>query len=90
MLTSGKDAFLNKTTADIWVDQNHINTFRVAFLLERMCPLEYGLGSKFNETYFGYFNDAIQYITVNKGAYAILDPHNCESALSDNQQKDVL
>jgi len=69
-------AFLNTTTADIWVDQNHINLFRVAFLLERMCPLEYGLGAKFNETYFGFFNDAIQYITVNKGAYAILDPHN--------------
>jgi hypothetical protein len=27
-----------------------INLFRVAFLLERMCPLKYGLGSKFNET----------------------------------------
>jgi endoglucanase len=53
-----------------------INLFRVAFLLERMCPLAYGLGSKFNETYFGFFNDAINYITVTKGAYAILDPHN--------------
>jgi endoglucanase len=71
--TFGVDyAFLNKTTADIWVDQNHINLFRVAFLLERMCPLEYGLGSKFNETHFGYFNDAIEYITIAKGAYAIL------------------
>ena len=69
-------AFLNQTTADIWVDQNHINLFRVAFLLERMCPLQYGLGAKFNETYFGYFNDAIQYITKTKGVYAILDPHN--------------
>lgn len=75
--TFGVDyAFLNQTTADIWVDKNHINTFRVAFLLERMCPLAYGLGSKFNETYFGYYNDAIEYITVTKGAYAILDPHN--------------
>jgi endoglucanase len=53
-----------------------INLFRVAFLLERMCPLAYGLGSKFNETYFGFYNDAINYITVTKGAYAILDPHN--------------
>lgn len=69
-------AFLNQTTADIWVDQNHINLFRVAFLLERMCPLKYGLGAKFNETYFGYYNDAIEYITEKKGAYAILDPHN--------------
>ena len=40
-----------------------------------MCPVQYGLGRKFNETYFSYFNDAIEAIT-NKGAYAILDPHN--------------
>ena len=85
-------AFLNASTVDIWVDQNkvclaihsppnllankhQINPFRVAFLLERMCPVSYGLGKKFNETYFGYYNDAITAIT-NKGAYAILDPHN--------------
>jgi len=40
-----------------------------------MCPLQYGLGNRFNETYFGHFNDAITAIT-NAGAYAILDPHN--------------
>ena len=40
-----------------------------------MCPLAYGLGRRFNETYFSHFNDAITAIT-NKGAYAILDPHN--------------
>lgn len=75
--TFGVDyAFLNESTTNIWVNQNHINLFRVAFLLERMCPLEYGLGPKFNETYFGYFNDAIEDITERKGAYAILDPHN--------------
>ncbi|KAK3115672.1 hypothetical protein LTR53_004735 [Teratosphaeriaceae sp. CCFEE 6253] len=68
-------AFLKASTINIWVNQNHINTFRVAFLLERMCPLKYGLGRRFNETYFNYFNDAITAIT-NVGAYAILDPHN--------------
>lgn len=52
-----------------------INTFRVAFLLERMCPLAYGLGKRFNETYFSEFNDAICAIT-EAGGYAILDPHN--------------
>lgn len=41
-----------------------------------MCPTEYGLGKKFNETYFGYYNDAIEYITQTHGLYAILDPHN--------------
>lgn len=45
-------AFLNASTVPIWVKQNKINTFRVAFLLERMCPLKYGLGKRFNETYF--------------------------------------
>ena len=28
-----------------------------------MCPLRYGLGKRFNETYFGEFNDAITAIT---------------------------
>jgi len=35
-----------------------------------------GLGSKFNETYFSEYADAINYITKTKGAYALLDPHN--------------
>lgn len=65
-------AFLNKTTADIYVKQNHINTFRVAFLLERMCPIPYGLGKRFNETYFAEYNSAINHITNVLGAYAIL------------------
>jgi endoglucanase len=30
--------------------EEQVNLFRVAFLLERMCPLSYGLGAKFNET----------------------------------------
>jgi endoglucanase len=38
-----------------------------------MCPLKYGLGSKFNETYFSEYEDAINYITVEKGVYALLD-----------------
>lgn len=42
-------AFINKSAVDTLVSQG-ANTFRVAFLLERMCPLQYGLGSKFNET----------------------------------------
>ena len=40
-----------------------------------MCPLEYGLGSKFNETYFGLYRDAVEYITHHE-SYVILDPHN--------------
>lgn len=68
--------FINEATVDTYVDQNGINLFRVAFLLERMCPLEYGLGSTFNETHYGFYADAINYITETKGAYALIDPHN--------------
>ncbi|CAE6420876.1 unnamed protein product [Rhizoctonia solani] len=53
---------------------------------ERMCPLSYGLGSKFNETYFGYFKEAIDYITLTKGAYAILDAHNYMRYNNPSQQ----
>jgi endoglucanase len=49
--TFGKDyAFIDKSTVDIFVDEQKINLFRVAFLLERLCPLETGLGAVFNET----------------------------------------
>ncbi|PFH48300.1 glycoside hydrolase family 5 protein [Amanita thiersii Skay4041] len=69
-------AFINKSTIDIFVDQEKINLFRVTFLMERMCPLSFGLGSRFNETYFSEYADAINYITLTKGAYALIDPHN--------------
>ncbi|KAF9446713.1 glycoside hydrolase family 5 protein [Macrolepiota fuliginosa MF-IS2] len=69
-------AFINKSTVDVFVDQEKINFFRVTFLMERMCPPSTGLGSRFNETYFSEFADAIDYITNNKGAYALIDPHN--------------
>ncbi|KAG7093022.1 hypothetical protein E1B28_009318 [Marasmius oreades] len=75
--TFGVDySFINKSTVDIFVDQEKINLFRVTLLMERMCPLSTGLGSRFNETYFSEFADAINHITVTKGAYALLDPHN--------------
>jgi len=78
--------FINKSAIDVFVDQDKINLFRVAFLLERMCPLAYGLGSKFNETHFAEYADAIDYITVTKGAYAILDPHNYMRYNNPSQQ----
>ncbi|KAI0099567.1 glycoside hydrolase family 5 protein [Hypoxylon sp. NC0597] len=68
--------FINKAGIDTHVDQNHLNLFRIAFLLERMAPLSTGLGKTFNETHFDYFKEAVDYVTVTKGAYAILDPHN--------------
>ncbi|KAL0576560.1 hypothetical protein V5O48_005424 [Marasmius crinis-equi] len=75
--TLGVDySFINKATVDVFVDQEQINIFRVTFLMERMAPPVTGLGSTFNETYFDAYADAINYITVTKGAYALLDPHN--------------
>jgi len=68
-------AFINKTTVAQFV-QDGANLFRVTFLMERMCPLEFGLGSKFNETYFYLYQDAVDFITYNQSSYAILDPHN--------------
>jgi len=32
--------------------------------------------AKMFQQYFGHFADAVNYITLNKGAYAIIDPHN--------------
>ncbi|KIM98529.1 glycoside hydrolase family 5 protein [Oidiodendron maius Zn] len=78
--------FINEATVDVYVDQNHINLFRVAFLLERMCPLATGLGSTFNETYYSEFASAVNYITVTKGAYCILDPHNYMRYNNPSQQ----
>ncbi|EAQ86422.1 hypothetical protein CHGG_07675 [Chaetomium globosum CBS 148.51] len=68
--------FIDTAGVDIMTDENKVNLHRVAFLLERMCPPADGLGAKFNETHFDHFKEAIDYITVTKGAYAILDPHN--------------
>ncbi|KAI1127883.1 glycoside hydrolase family 5 protein [Nemania abortiva] len=73
----GKDyQFINQAGIDTHVDENHLNLFRIAFLLERMCPLATGLGATFDETHFGHYKEAVDYVTVTKGAYAILDPHN--------------
>lgn len=58
--------FIDQSTVDIFVSQG-VNLFRVAFLLERICPTQYGLGRKFNETYYNYFEMAVNYITDVKG-----------------------
>ncbi|CAI4215485.1 unnamed protein product [Parascedosporium putredinis] len=73
--TFGKDySFIDEKTVDIFVDEHKVNLFRVAFALERMCPLETGLGATFDEEHFGHYKDAIDYITVTKGASLCLTP----------------
>ncbi|RWA07678.1 hypothetical protein EKO27_g7427, partial [Xylaria grammica] len=75
--TFGTDyQFINEAGVDTHVDENHLNLFRIAFLLERMCPPSTGLGATFDETHFDHYKAAVDYVTVTKGAYAILDPHN--------------
>lgn len=61
-------AFINEGAIDTYVDDNKVNLFRVAFLMERMCPLATGLGATFDETHFGHFKDAVNYVTKTKGA----------------------
>ncbi|TGJ78512.1 hypothetical protein E0Z10_g10257 [Xylaria hypoxylon] len=75
--TFGRDyQFISEAGIDTHVDQNQLNLFRIAFLLERMCPPATGLGATFDEAHYNQYKQAVDYVTVTKGAYAILDPHN--------------
>lgn len=44
------DFLAYQTTVSQFVDVDKVNLFRVAFLMERMVPIDNGLGSDFNET----------------------------------------
>lgn len=66
--------FINQSHIQYFINAG-VNVFRITLLLERMCPLEYGLGSKFNNTYFDEYQQAVNTVT-NGGAYALIDPHN--------------
>ncbi|KAH7103994.1 endoglucanase [Auriculariales sp. MPI-PUGE-AT-0066] len=71
----GKDyTWPSPSSIDYFVGQG-MNTFRVAFLMERVSPPATGLTGAFNATYLQALKDTVNYIT-NKGSYAILDPHN--------------
>lgn len=67
-------SFISTTGVDIMVDKHNVNLMRVAFLLERMCPLAWGLGARFNESHFGHFKDAVDYITKTKGICNVSPP----------------
>jgi len=51
------------------------NAFRIPFLVERLSPPSGGLTGSFNSVYLQSLKDTVNYVT-NKGAYAIIDPHN--------------
>ncbi|KAL4257621.1 glycosyl hydrolase 5 (cellulase A) family protein [Pleurotus pulmonarius] len=53
------------------------NTFRVAFKLERLSPDTVGLASpNFDAAYLSGLTETVNYITLTKGAFAIIEPHN--------------
>ncbi|KAK5662427.1 hypothetical protein OQA88_8338 [Cercophora sp. LCS_1] len=49
------------------------NTFRIAFMMERLVPNK--LNGPLDPAYSKSLQDIVQYVT-SKGAYAVLDPHN--------------
>ncbi|KAG8915198.1 hypothetical protein FRC02_004639 [Tulasnella sp. 418] len=63
--TSSVDYFIGKG----------FNTFRIAFLMERLSPPSTGLTGPFDATYLGDLKKIVSYVT-GKGAYAVIDPHN--------------
>jgi aryl-phospho-beta-D-glucosidase BglC (GH1 family) len=52
-----------------------MNTFRIAFMMERISPLSSGLTGSFDSTYLNGLKTIVSYVT-GKGGYAVLDPHN--------------
>ncbi|KAI9695166.1 MAG: hypothetical protein M1820_008872 [Bogoriella megaspora] len=58
-----------------FINETHVQYFIDRGVNERMCLLEYGLGRRFNETYYSLYQDAVDFIT-ERGSYALIDPHN--------------
>ncbi|KAG9057832.1 hypothetical protein FS842_003594 [Serendipita sp. 407] len=52
-----------------------MNTFRIAFLMERLSPPSQGLTGSFDTTYLNGLKTIVNYVT-NKGGYAVIEPHN--------------
>ncbi|KAJ8694700.1 hypothetical protein PTI98_007352 [Pleurotus ostreatus] len=64
------------SSIDFFVDKG-FNTFRVAFKLERLSPDTVGLASpNFDAAYLDGLKQTVNYITLTKGAFAIIEPHN--------------
>ncbi|KAF8750722.1 Cellulase (glycosyl hydrolase family 5) [Rhizoctonia solani] len=79
-------AFINKSTVDIFVEKD-----KVVVQVQRdskLLSLTYSVSELTHPClqYFGYFKEAIDYITLTKGAYAILDAHNYMRYNNPSQQ----
>ncbi|KAG8688766.1 hypothetical protein FRC08_011270, partial [Ceratobasidium sp. 394] len=71
----GKDyTWPTQASVDFFLGKG-MNTFRVAFLMERISPPAKGLTGAFDATYLAGLKSIVSYIT-GKGGYAVLDPHN--------------
>lgn len=52
-----------------------MNSFRIPFMLERLCPPATGMTGAFDATYLQGLKTIVSYIT-SKGGYAAIEPHN--------------
>ncbi|CUA74336.1 hypothetical protein RSOLAG22IIIB_05498 [Rhizoctonia solani] len=71
----GTDYIWPSTTSIDYFLAQGMNTFRVAFTMERVSPPANGLTGAFDATYLGDLKTTVSYIT-GKGGYAVIDPHN--------------
>ncbi|CAE6437902.1 unnamed protein product [Rhizoctonia solani] len=71
----GTDYIWPSTTSIDYFLVQGMNTFRVAFTMERISPPANGLTGAFDATYLGDLKTTVAYIT-GKGGYAVIDPHN--------------
>ncbi|KAI7512357.1 hypothetical protein KC347_g2543 [Hortaea werneckii] len=71
---SERSLIINETTINYFIDRG-VNTFRLAFRMEAMAPVQTGLGGPLNDTFFDMYNSAVEYMS-RRGAYVIVDAHN--------------
>jgi endoglucanase len=71
--TLGKDYTWPSPSSIDYFTSKGFNSFRIAFLMERLAPS--GITGSFNQAYLSGLTTIVNYVT-NKGAYAIIDPHN--------------
>ncbi|QRV81254.1 Cellulase (glycosyl hydrolase family 5 protein) [Ceratobasidium sp. AG-Ba] len=73
--TLGKDYTWPTTDSVDYFLAKGMNTFRIAFLMERISPPATGLTGAFDATYLAGLKTIASYVT-SKGGNAVLDPHN--------------
>lgn len=67
------DYVFPKTSSIDYFVSNGMNTIRIPFLWERIQPT---LGGSFDSNYLALLDATVQYCTVTKGVYALIDVHN--------------